>query len=320
MHLTVLLATRNRAGILREVLESYVYLSGASPWKIVVVDNGSTDDTRDTVGAFASALPIKYLYEPQPGKTTALNSGIPEIEGDLTILTDDDAPPSAEWLQQYRQAAQAHPEYEIFAGPVVPRWPLLPASWISENVGVLTGAFAASNPGLREGPLHDMGHVSGANFAVRSELVVKHGFNSAIGPRSGTDYAMGSETEFLIRLTSAGYKTWWVEKAIVEHIIRPEQLSKAWVLERASRLGKGWCHQQSQWREAVQWFGVPRWLIRQLGAQAISVLRHSALGSEAQDFGARFEFLRTRSMLTESWRVSRSSKLDEPDVNEKTMG
>ena len=74
--LTVLFATRNRAELLRDVLEAYCHLqSPAGGWKLVVVDNGSTDQTPQVVSSFADRLPLHLVIEPRLGKNVALNSG-----------------------------------------------------------------------------------------------------------------------------------------------------------------------------------------------------------------------------------------------------
>ena len=307
MQLTILLATRNRAESLRRVLRSYCGLTDPAPWKIVIADNGSSDATAEVVRSFAADLPLEYVFEPQPGKTKALNAALPAVTGELAILTDDDVLPRADWLQRYRRAASEHPACSVFAGPIVPGWPADPPPWIEQNVGILTGAFAVSNPGMSAGLVDDMGRVSGGNFAIRPALLAAFGFDPRIGPLAGASYAMGSETEFLVRVSAAGHKTWWVPDAVAEHIIRAEQMSKEWLLQRAARLGKGWPHQQREWKDAVQLLGMPRWLIRQVARRAAARVWYRHFGTEAQAFGAAFEYARALNMLTESRSLSRSN-------------
>ena len=82
--LTVLMATRNGSRTLPGVLEAYTHLEApASGWKLVVVDNGSTDRTREIVISFQSKLPLHYLVEEKVGKNAALNHGLSLLEGDL---------------------------------------------------------------------------------------------------------------------------------------------------------------------------------------------------------------------------------------------
>ena len=267
--LTVLLATRNRARILRDVLESFCHLEQpGSGWKLVIVDNGSTDQTPQVLESFASRLPLHALCEPKLGKNNALNTGLEWVEGDLTVFTDDDAFPHEDWLLQLREAADTLPAYSMFGGPVVPRWEVCPPPWIRwVEIGP---AFGMNNPSLKDGPmlsghLHD---IIGPNMAIRTQIF-RSGvrFDSSIGPR-GSSYPMGSETELVLRLASQGHKAWHVNAAVVEHLVRAEQLDKAWIMQRAVRLGRG---RHRCWPNPKLWMGLPRHLFRDIPKEGLSI-------------------------------------------------
>jgi glycosyltransferase involved in cell wall biosynthesis len=72
--LTVLFATRNGAHVLARTLEGYCR---AEPppvaWKLVVVDNGSSDGSTTIINSFRDRLPIELIEQPLPGKSRALN-------------------------------------------------------------------------------------------------------------------------------------------------------------------------------------------------------------------------------------------------------
>ena len=63
-------------------------------------DNNSTDQTHDVVEAFSRQHPgrFRYLFEPRPGKSCALNAGIAGAKGDTVAFMDDDVTVSPEWL------------------------------------------------------------------------------------------------------------------------------------------------------------------------------------------------------------------------------
>ena len=235
--LTVLFATRNRARILNEVLESYCHLQAPTgSWKLVVVDNGSTDKTLDTLKSFASRLPLQFIVESKPGKNVALNSGLELAEGELTVLTDDDAFPRANWLVELRRAAESQPAYSMFGGVVIPRWSIPPPHWV-EWVNQ-AAVFTLTNPSLPDGPL-DPKEIYGPNMAVRTSVFTSGArFDTSIGPK-GASYPMGSETELVLRLGRQGHRAWHARQAVVEHYVREEQLGKDWVMQRAVRFGRG---------------------------------------------------------------------------------
>ncbi len=263
--LTVLLATRNRAQILRNVLESYCQLqSPASGWKLVVVDNGSTDQTAEILASYSTRLPIFSLREQKLGKNFALNTGLALLEGDLAVFTDDDAFPRTDWLLQLRKAAASQPAYSMFGGTVIPRWEAPPPSWISwiKDPGPV---FTLTDPSLKEGQVAPF-LVFGPNMAVRASIFQSGvRFDTTIGP-SGSSYPMGSETEILLRLGRQGQKAWFTPGAVVEHLIRREQMTQPWVLHRAIRWGRG------QYRLSAQvksWMGIPRHLFRDVPKEII---------------------------------------------------
>src|SRR5690242_14211481 len=235
--LTVLLATRNRAAILRETLEAFCHLQEpSSGWKLVIVDNGSTDETPAVLASFAGRLPLQTACEPNGGKNSALNAGLDFVEGDLTVFTDDDTFPNANWLVELRKAADARHEYSMFGGAVVPRWEISPPPWVQWVEQ--RAAYALTDPLMAEGPIPPY-LVFGPNMAIRT-AVFQSGvrFDPSIGPRNSS-YPMGSETELTLRLSHRGQKAWHVPTAVVEHFIRNYQIRQSWVLKRAIRHGRG---------------------------------------------------------------------------------
>lgn len=287
--LTVLFATRNRAAILRNVLESYGRLQPpASGWKLIVVDNGSSDDTAQVIASFVQRLPLQSVFEPRPGKNSALNSGLRLVEGDLTVLTDDDVFPYADWLVQLREAADSHTEYTLFGGAIVPRFEVPPPAWIRWlDLGPI---FTITDSWLKEGPIPTnlISVVQGPNMAVRTS-VFQAGirFDPSIGP-SGSSYPMGSETELILRLNRQGHGAWHVPGAVVEHFVRKEQLSQSWVLQRAIRWGRG---RQRMSQDVKLWFGMPRHLFRDIPKEAFVM-------------AAAWVSFRPEALLRSRWRLN----------------
>ena len=236
--LTVLMATHNGARTLPRVLEAYGRLQPPDGgWKLVAVDNGSADETRVILGAFAGRFRIECLTEEMAAQNRARNRGLAAVEGDLVVLADDDAIPRPAWLAEMRRVADDHPDFSIFGGVILPCWETPPDAWVLEWAP-LSPTFALTDGAWEEGPIKsDL--VFSPNMAIRAE-VFRRGFrfDESIGPRKGS-YAMGSETELTRRLTREGHRAWHTRRAVVEHIIRASQLTREWVLARAVRYGRG---------------------------------------------------------------------------------
>ncbi|MBV9655289.1 MAG: glycosyltransferase [Acetobacteraceae bacterium] len=237
--LTVLFATRNRAAMLRRVLECFTRLqSPPGGWKLVVADNGSTDDTRAVLGRYALRLPMEVVDAGRPGKNAALNAALAHLAGDLSVHTDDDVLPRADWLTAFRAAADTRPECLLFGGTVEPEWPQEAPDWLLRSRRHHAILYARCvQP---DGPCRTTA-LFGPNWAVRPS-VFRTGlrFDETIGPDDSKPfYAMGSETEFIGRLAEQGAQAWFVAGAVVSHIVRPDQLAERWVLDRAYRNGLG---------------------------------------------------------------------------------
>src|SRR6185312_1963072 len=93
---------------------------------------------------------------------------------------------------------------------------------------------------LPEGPVRPE-LIFGGNMAVRrSVLADGFRFNENIGP-SGLDsnYPMGGESEFCRRVGRAGILSWFAKEPVVQHFVRPYQLTNSYLAERAYRSGRG---------------------------------------------------------------------------------
>lgn len=236
--LTVLFATRNGAPRLPRVLQAFSALAQpAGGWKLVVVENASTDNTGEVLQNFVGDLPLTVLSQPKPGKNSALNLGLNAAEGDLVVLTDDDVLPAADWLVRLRTVADENPAYDLFGGRIVPTFEVEPPGWLL-HWAPLDMAYAATPADLAAGPV-DPAMVWGGNMMVRWRVFeAGHRFDENIGPTSSV-YAMGSETEFTLRVAQASHDSWFCPEAVVEHLVRAEQMTEQWLFGRAMRYGRG---------------------------------------------------------------------------------
>src|SRR5436305_889948 len=101
---SILICTYNRADLLRRVLEELAPQLGELdvPAEVLVVDNHSTDDTAAAVAELERnpALGLRYLFEPEQGKTKALNRGLRAVRGEIVVFTDDDVQFNPGWLAE----------------------------------------------------------------------------------------------------------------------------------------------------------------------------------------------------------------------------
>lgn len=305
--LTVLFATRNGAGRLPRVLGAFERLTApAGGWKLVVVENASADDTLAVLRGFEGRLPLTVLSQPRPGKNAALNLGLTAAQGDLVVLTDDDVLPATDWLAHLRAAADANPAFDLFAGRIVPAFEVEPPEWLA-RWAPLDIAYAVHPADLPAGPV-DPGMVWGGNMAVR-RCVFDAGlrFDEQVGP-NGRAYAMGSETEFTQRVAQAGHASWYCPDAVVQHLVRAEQMTAPWLHGRALRYGRG-----ALLRELAQGLhggprlsGVPRSLYGDLLKAGYAAARARLSGDRRWRLHARLRFEEARGRLVQARALARA--------------
>jgi glucosyl-dolichyl phosphate glucuronosyltransferase len=125
MNVTVILCTYNRCRELANALNSVAAstLSEGVEWEVLVVDNKG-DQAREVVESFRARFPgrFRYLLEPRPGKSHALNAGIQAAQSDVLAFLDDDVTVEPTWLQNL--TAGLHDEAWAGAGGrIVLHWP-----------------------------------------------------------------------------------------------------------------------------------------------------------------------------------------------------
>jgi glycosyltransferase involved in cell wall biosynthesis len=87
MRVSVIIPTHFRASMLCEAIDS-VIAQNVDDLEVVVVDDGSTDDTSERVCAYGD--PVRYLHQENQGLSTARNLGLSVAKGEYVALLDDD--------------------------------------------------------------------------------------------------------------------------------------------------------------------------------------------------------------------------------------
>ena len=307
--LTVLMATYNGAGTLPQVLRAYMALRPpVGGWRLVIADNGSDDATAQVIAAFRGRLPLSSVYVARRGRSPALNGAVEHAlrqggdGSELFVFGDDDAMPAPDWLCRLQQCACSHPGYALFGGAIVPAWREKPLDWLLRltPVGLTWGI---TSPDLRDAPIYP-GLVWGANMAIRRRIFEAGArYDESIGPQ-GASYAMGSETKLNLDMYQSGNPSWFCPQAKVAHIIRVQQVQRAWILRRAFLFGRGQCRLATL-APSVEWLGVPRWMLGRYLRDTFGAVRAWLRRDHADLFLRQWERSLLRGFFHEAWRGRR---------------
>ena len=220
MRVTVIIATYNRAALLDQCLDHLCRQRFAPGDEVIVVDNGSTDDTASVVARhqIRCAAPLRLLHEPTPGKSRAITRALALATGDILAFTDDDANVDEDWLDAWRDL-MADPGVALAGGPVRPRWQSTVPQWIRRardrypRLGAPIGLLDYGDRPIELGART----VLGANLAVRREVFTRAGgFPTHLGKLRGT-LLSGEDHQLCRRVQDAGFRAMYVPAAAVHH-------------------------------------------------------------------------------------------------------
>lgn len=240
MKITVILCTYNRCRYLQTALDSVAAstLPDSVSWDVLVVDNNSNDQTREVVKQYCAKYPehFKYLFEPKPGKSNALNSGIREAEGDVLAFMDDDVTVEPAWLQNLTKELH-NKDLAGAGGRIVLQWPTSVPEWLATEGPLARHGF----PGFDQGtePCELTGPPFGTNMAFRKTIFEKYGgFRVDLGP-SPHNEIRNEDTEFGRRVLSAGERIRYEPDAVVYHPVLAEKLHEKHFLKWGFDKGRG---------------------------------------------------------------------------------
>jgi glucosyl-dolichyl phosphate glucuronosyltransferase len=274
MKITVVLCTYNRSGSLAKTLNSVAAqtLPESVDWEVLVVDNNSSDRTREVTEGFSNRHPgrFRYLFEPQPGKSHALNAGIRQARGDILAFLDDDVTVEPTWLQNLT-AAIYNGEWAGAGGRIVPEWSRPVPRWLSPTAWYALGPLVQFDLGNVAGRLSEPPF--GTNMAFRKEMFEKYGdFLLELGPRPGSEIR-NEDSEFAGRLLAAGERLRYEPSAVVCHPVQDNRIEKTYFLAWWFHKGEANIRQFGI-RPGTKYFaaGVPLYLFRNLAVWALKWL------------------------------------------------
>ena len=207
MEISVVISTRNRSEQLPQCIRSFYNITFAHPFEIVIVDNGSTDNTPQLLIELKneSPFPVKIVTEPVPGLGRARNMGWHAASGRIIAFTDDDCYPAEDWLANIHQCFQEN-SISFLGGKILLHdqsdWPM-------------TIQLHDQREEFHPGSMIKTGMIQGANFSfLREVLESVGGFDPKLG--AGTPFGC-EDVDILARLTAQGEHGAYDPRPVIYH-------------------------------------------------------------------------------------------------------
>jgi glycosyltransferase involved in cell wall biosynthesis len=234
--ITAVVCTYNRYAVLPKAIDSLVAQSlPPAQFNIMVVDNSPDPERAAVFGRrFKGIRNLTYLVETTPGLSNARNRAARDCETPLIAYIDDDAVADAGWLREVAGAFEdGGPAVQIVGGRVDPLWGAPRPTWLHDS---LLGHLSVVNWGGVRRPAGPGEWFAGTNISFRTKAILEHGgFAANLGRiGSGASLLSNEEMHLLERIRGSGGRMVYAPDALVEHLVDPKRLTRAWFRKRSA--------------------------------------------------------------------------------------
>ena len=210
---SIIIPTFNRAATIIRTLDS-LYQQASDKAEIIVVDDGSTDNTKEVLASYVQLRGLKYFFQSNQGVSAARNNGAAHASGEYLIFLDSDDTVKSNWLRDYKEEIDKQAIDILYCG----------IERVKENK--IVGNTSPQNP-YNDG-------VPYGNFIPGSFCVKRALFNQVGGYDIQLSYSENTELSF--RLKKTGPSEAFIESFNLEYQISDQGLSKNWMNRKKAML------------------------------------------------------------------------------------
>ena len=234
--ISVIICTHNRSDLLAGVLETLSNQTlDESDYEIIIVDNNSTDDTRDVAQRFCSCCRnMTYSFEEQQGLSHARNRGWREAKGEYVAYIDDDCKVPEQWLAVAKDIIERFSP-GVFGGPAYAFYNTPKPYWFKDSYG--------SHEPFKDARIlknKECIQIFGMNMCFRRALLETiGGFDIRLG-MCGEQIAYCEETALILHIsnTMTDELIYYDPELYVYHLVQQERMSVVWFAKATISLGR----------------------------------------------------------------------------------
>ena len=197
--ISVIVPAYNAQKTISQTIRSLVEQDYSEKYEIIVIDDGSTDQTADLIRSFPNVI---YVHQPNAGPATARNHGARLAKGRYLAFTDSDCVPHKDWLSQLLQG------------------------FMKDDIAVVMGSYGIVNKEnflayciykeivfRHDHLLPDFPIVFGSyNFCIKKEV-----FDQVGGFSTSYRHASGEDNDLSYKIIHANWRIYFQRKALVDH-------------------------------------------------------------------------------------------------------
>jgi cellulose synthase/poly-beta-1,6-N-acetylglucosamine synthase-like glycosyltransferase len=222
---TIMIPAHNEAKVIGQTVEAMLNLEyPKDKLTIMVINDGSKDETASIVQQFSSQHPQVVLFTIPPGeggkgKSRALNIGLKQVQSDVIAIYDADNTPDAKALHYLVAQLVSHKELGAVIGKF--RTVNKNATLLTRFINIETLSFQSI---LQAGrwQMHNIATLPGTNFVIWTNLV--HSLDG------WDEEALTEDSELSIRIYEKGYKIKFIPYAVTYE--QEPQEWKVWLKQR----------------------------------------------------------------------------------------
>jgi arylsulfatase A-like enzyme/GT2 family glycosyltransferase len=268
---TVLICTHNRRALLERTIAS---LNAArrpheAQVELLVVANACTDDTHtyleDYARDLAGRLALRWVAEPTPGKSNALNRAYRELLGALVAFVDDDHRVDVGYLEGVAAAARAHPGTGLFCGRILPDWDGSEPDWVHDEGPYRIYPLPVPRFDLGDSPREltwESPVPGGGNLVARRQAIeVTGGFATDRGP-IGHNLGGAEDLDWVRRALRAAVRLRYAPEIVQFHYVDAGRLRLSYLVRKGYQRSKASISLDRQrrdvplymWRKLLEYF------------------------------------------------------------------
>lgn len=243
--ISVIFPTRNRGELLSDALASLEQQTlSRDLFEVLVIDNGSTDNTRAVADHWSQALPrLRYVMEETPGLHRGRHRGMNEACFDILTFADDDIIADPSWLSAIAEGF-TDPSVGIVGGNNRPLFEADPPDWLLKLWNEPRAIGGKALPYLSilelEGGVRSIepSYIWGCNFSIRRPLLkAVGGFHPDGLPRELMQFRGDGESHVARHAAELGAICLFHPRASVMHRVSADRMTPAYFRSRGFAQG-----------------------------------------------------------------------------------